>query len=126
MTLSHRLKEDRLDGKEKFVTIFKRTGKNRPLEVYREKFSRKALAVFSESFKKQLDKSGAALLVISEAGGNMLPYDLILNWIDLCIDEGNDIKFPEVSAAVPSILGSTSNLFHDRTDSNIVNGHFGF
>lgn len=83
------------------MTIFKRTGKGRPLEVYREKFPRKGLTVFSERWKKEIEREGnAGLLIIEEASGNMLPYDLILNWIDLCIDEGNDIKFPEVNAIV--------------------------
>lgn len=100
-TLPHRLQTERLDGVEKFVTIFKRTGKGRPLEVYREKFPRKGLAVFSERWKKEIDREGnAGLLIIEEASGNMLPYDLILDWINLCIDEGNDIKFLEVSFAV--------------------------
>lgn len=100
-TFPCRLQTARLDGTEKFVTIFKRTGKGRPLEVYRDRFPRKALTVFSEVWKKELDREGnAGLLVIEEMSGNMLPYDLILNWMELCIEEGNDIKFPEVSAVL--------------------------
>lgn len=114
--LSHRLQTERLDGVEKFVTIFKRTGKGRALEVYRTKFPRKALAVFSEVWKKEIDREGnAGLLIIEDASGNMLPYDLILNWIDLCIDEGNDIKFPEVSTAA---FNSDQGIFRDHAAIN--------
>lgn len=27
----------------------------------------------------------------------MEPYKRLLDWINLCVDQGNDIKFPEVS-----------------------------
>lgn len=55
--------------------------------------------VFSEVWKKEIERSGsAAHLIIEEISGSMVPYDLILDWIELCIDEGNDIKFPEASA----------------------------
>lgn len=106
-TLPHRLQTERYDGVEKFVTIFKRTGKGRALEVYRENFPRKALTVFSEVWKKEIDREGnTALLIIDDASGNMLPYNLILNWIELCIQEGNDIKFPEVSTVAFDIGSS--------------------
>lgn len=50
--------------------------------------------VFSEVWKKQLE-SGSNALVIK--GTNTEPYKRIINWINLCIDEGNDVKFPDVS-----------------------------
>lgn len=57
-------------------------------------FSRSAAIVFSNVWKKQLE-SNPSLLVLK--GSNMEPYKRILDWINMCIEEGNDIRFPDVS-----------------------------
>lgn len=93
----HRLQTDRLDDKEKFISIWKRAGKDEPLTLFVDKFPRNAAMVFSEVWKNQLEKQSgvSASLVIEDQ--YMEPYKRILDWINLCVDEGNDIKFPEVS-----------------------------
>lgn len=57
-------------------------------------FSRTALATFSPIWKKKLDANPEFLVL---DGPYLAIYKLILDWIKLCIDEGNDVKFPEVS-----------------------------
>lgn len=99
--IRYRLQSDRLDEKEKFISIWKRGGKNEPLTLFVDKFPRNAAMVFSEVWKNQLEKqsAGSTALVIEDV--HMEPYKRILDWINLCVDEGNDIKFPEVSQPRP-------------------------
>lgn len=68
------------------------------LNVFMDKFSREAAVVFSENWRKQLDGSCAALIIDLESIGPGFkePLKRILEWINMCVDEGNDIKFPEV------------------------------
>lgn len=57
-------------------------------------FSRAALSIFSPVWKKKLDANPEYLVV---DGKHLEVYKMILDWIKLCIDEGNDVKFPDVS-----------------------------
>lgn len=57
-------------------------------------FSRTALATFSPVWKKKLDINPEFLVL---DGPYLGVYKLILDWIKLCIEEGNDVKFPDVS-----------------------------
>lgn len=57
-------------------------------------FSRTALATFSPVWKKKLDANPEFLVL---EGPYLHIYKLILDWIKLCIEEGNDVKFPDVS-----------------------------
>ncbi|KUI72282.1 hypothetical protein VM1G_07742 [Cytospora mali] len=85
--------EKRDDGKDKLIQIWYRPAFNMPLVPLVTAFSRNAAMVFSEVWKKELE-SGSSLLVLK--GTNMEPYKLILDWINMCVEEGNDIKFPEI------------------------------
>lgn len=88
-----RLKEDRLNETEKFISVWYRAGKHAPLVEMRSKFPRKAAMAFSEVWRKQLE-GGAGVVIIDDVDKE--PYNRILDWIEICIDEGNDVKFPEV------------------------------
>ncbi|KAJ4414805.1 hypothetical protein N0V82_007720 [Gnomoniopsis sp. IMI 355080] len=100
------LQSDRNEGdKEKFISIWQRAGKNKPLLEFMPKFSRGAVIVFSEVWKKQLGGSGAALIIEDDY---LEPYKRILEWIELCVDEGNDVKFPELSTQIIN----TDNALH--------------
>lgn len=98
----NRLKTDRLEGKEKFISIWTHAGKGQPLKMVLDNFPVGAAMAFSEVWKTQLEKdakngnSNAALYI---DGVDIDVCKRILAWINLCIDEGNDIKFPEVSEA---------------------------
>lgn len=87
------MQEDRRNETEKFISIWHREEKHDPLRELMPKFPRKAAIAFSEVWRKQLD-NGASVLIIEDC--DMAPYKRILDWINLCIDEGNDVKFPEV------------------------------
>lgn len=97
----HRLQTDRQDGSEKFISIWIRLNKNAGLVEFVPKFPRAAAAVFSEVWKKALDGSGGALIVEGNLDREALKR--ILDWINLCVDEGNDIKFPEVRPSQPRL-----------------------
>lgn len=68
-------------------------------------FSRTALATFSPVWKKKLDANPEFLVL---DGPYLAFYKLILDWIKLCIEEGNDVKFPDVSSLTqePTLLPS--------------------
>lgn len=74
------------------------------------KFPRGAAAVFSEVWSKQLNGSAGALIIEDDY---VEPYKRILEWINLCVDEGNDIKFPEV--------GDTSSIGRSLTGTHFGN-----
>ncbi|KAF3762991.1 hypothetical protein M406DRAFT_331564 [Cryphonectria parasitica EP155] len=89
------LKTDRENGEEKFISIWQRSGKNEPLQSFVDKFPRNAAMAFSEVWKRELENEGSfAALVIDDE--NLDPYKRLLDWINQCVDEGNDIKFPEI------------------------------
>lgn len=71
------------------------------------KFSRGAAVVFSEVWSKQLGVSTGALIIEDDY---LEPYKRILEWINLCVEEGNDIKFPEVSST--SSIGHLLHPYH--------------
>lgn len=58
-----------------------------------EAFSRTALATFSPVWKKKLDANPEFLVL---DGRYLNVYKLLLDWIKLCIEEGNDVKFPDI------------------------------
>lgn len=67
-----------------------------------ENFSGNAAMLFSEVWKKQLDKeqkNGGIYGALILEDIDVESCKRILNWINLCVDEGNDIKFPEVSVS---------------------------
>lgn len=98
-----RLQEDRLEEKEKFISIWTRKGKNQPLIPFKTKFPRDAAMVFSALWKKQIDRDGSKhTALILDSVVDTAPYERILDWINLCVDEGNDIKFPDVSSPTAS------------------------
>lgn len=68
------------------------------MQELQHKFSRGAASVFSEVWRDQLKGGGGAIVIHekSRPGNYLEPYKRILAWIDLCVEEGNDIKFPEV------------------------------
>lgn len=85
--------EKRQDGTDKSISIWYRPAFDKALVEVVGSFSRSAAMVFSEVWKKQLE-SGCNVLVIE--GTNTEPYKRIVNWINMCIDEGNDVKFPDI------------------------------
>ncbi|KAJ4387816.1 hypothetical protein N0V93_008419 [Gnomoniopsis smithogilvyi] len=95
------LQNDREDEKEKFISVWQRAGKNQPLIEFMPKFSRGAAAVFSDVWNKQLAGNAGALIIEDDY---VEPYKRILEWIDLCVEEGNDVKFPEIA--------NTDNALH--------------
>jgi hypothetical protein len=90
--------EKRQDGTDKSISIWYRPAFDKALVEIVGSFSRSAAMVFSEVWRKQLE-SGSNVLVIE--GTNTEPYKRIVNWINMCIDEGNDVKFPDVSPVRP-------------------------
>lgn len=109
------LQTDRQNEKEKFISIWvrgpsTRNGKPGPLIELIPKFPRGAAKVFSEVWKKQLEGSGSSLIIESSYvhGVYTDPLKRILEWIELCIEEGNDVKFPEVSTNAPLSSSSTT------------------
>lgn len=51
---------------------------------------------FSPVWKKELEANPSSLVL---RGPHLGVYKLILDWINLCIAEGNDVKFPDVSTS---------------------------
>lgn len=90
----HRLRDKHLVGDDKQIPIWQRADHKAPLTPFVDAFSRAALAMFSPVWKKKLDANPEYLVV---DGQYLSVYKLILDWIKLCIDEGNDVKFPDVS-----------------------------
>lgn len=72
-------------------------------------FSRTALATFSPQWKKQLDLHPEYCVAEGPYRG---VFKLILDWIKLCIEEGNDVKFPDVS---PSNQNTSPLQLSERT-----------
>ncbi|ROW07243.1 hypothetical protein VMCG_03820 [Cytospora schulzeri] len=85
--------EKRQDGTDRLISIWYRPSHNEPLAQLVTGFSRSAAMVFSVVWKKQLE-SGSNVLVLK--GSNMEPYKRILDWINICVDAGNDVKFPDI------------------------------
>ncbi|CAN8105171.1 unnamed protein product [Discula destructiva] len=96
--LLEELQTERLEGKEKFISIYARDAKTGALIEFKSKFSRSAAAVFSAVWKKQLEGAGGAIIIDGKIidGDYLEPAEHILDWINLCVDEGNDVKFPEI------------------------------
>ncbi|PSR92309.1 hypothetical protein BD289DRAFT_481063 [Coniella lustricola] len=89
-----KLLEDRQSDEEKFVSVWHRAGRNKPLQLVLDKFPRNAAMTFSPVWKKQLeDGASSAVLVIEDE--YLAPYKLLFKWINECVENGNDIKFPE-------------------------------
>lgn len=70
-----------------------------------ENFSGNAAMLFSEVWKKKLDKGSKNggihdALILGDI--DIKSCKRILTWINLCVDEGNDIKFPDVSVSYTS------------------------
>lgn len=97
----HRLRDKHHSGEDKLIPIWQKAGFKEPLTLFVDAFSRTALATFSPVWKKKLDVNPEFLVL---DGPYLGVYKLILDWIKLCIDEGNDVKFPDVSfpTGVPS------------------------
>lgn len=108
----HRLKLDRLEEKEKYISIWARDDKNGPQTLLMEAFSCNAAMLFSEVWNKQLNKNrenGGGYGALFLEGIDINSCKRILDWINLCVDEGNDVKFPEASVSFSSrILTSPS------------------
>ncbi|ROW15610.1 hypothetical protein VPNG_02204 [Cytospora leucostoma] len=85
---------ERVDGNEKLVPVWYRPAFDQPLKSLEKSVSRNAAMLFSEVWEKQLQSSPNVLVL---KGTNMEPYKLILVWIDMCIEEGNDVKFPDIN-----------------------------
>lgn len=90
----NRLRDKHLTGDDKLIPIWQRADHKAPLTPFVDAFSRTALATFSPVWKKKLDANPEFLVV---DGKHLSVYKLILDWIKLCIEEGNDVKFPDVS-----------------------------
>ncbi|KAG8163014.1 hypothetical protein KVR01_007492 [Diaporthe batatas] len=80
-------------GEDKMIPIWQRADHKAPLTPFVEAFSRAALAIFSPVWKKKLEANPEYLVI---DGKHLDVYMLILDWIKLCIDEGNDVKFPDI------------------------------
>lgn len=91
----NRLRDKHQSGEDKLIPIWQKTGRKDPLTPFVDAFSRTALATFSPVWKKKLDTNPEFLVL---DGPYLGVYKLILDWIKLCIDEGNDVKFPDVSS----------------------------
>lgn len=78
-------------------------------------FSRTALATFSPVWKKKLDINPEFLVL---DGPYLGVYKLILDWIKLCIEEGNDVKFPDVS-----FLTQEPTLLHSPARTQVPSSH---
>lgn len=91
----NRLRDKHQSGEDKLIPIWQRTGPGEPLTPFVDAFSRTALATFSPLWKKKLDSNPESLVL---EGPYLSVYKLILDWIKLCIEEGNDVKFPDVSS----------------------------
>lgn len=92
--------EKRQEGTDKSVSVWYRPAKNMPLHDLHGVVSLNAAMTFSEVWKKQLERSPDCKMV-EVMGVNKKAYKRLLHWIDLCIDEGNDVKFPDVSRIRP-------------------------
>lgn len=86
--------DQRTEGNDKLVPVWYRPAFDQPLKSLEKSVSRNAAMLFSEVWEKQLQSSPNVLVL---KGTNMEPYKLILGWINMCIEEGNDVKFPDVS-----------------------------
>lgn len=91
----NRLRDKHQSGEDKLIPIWQKAGLKQPLTPFVDAFSRTALATFSPIWKKKLDANPEFLVL---DGPYLGTYKLILDWIKLCIDEGNDVKFPDVSS----------------------------
>lgn len=85
-----------------------------------EKFPRDAATVFSTLWKKQIDQDGSkhAALILEDVVDTS-PYERILDWINLCVDEGNDIKFPDVSCPTASAAALLSLVFQSALSLSV-------
>ncbi|KAK7698008.1 hypothetical protein SLS64_012997 [Diaporthe eres] len=86
------LRDKHQSGEDKLIPIWQKTGFKEPLNPFVAAFSRTALATFSPVWKKKLDINPEFLVL---DGPYLGVYKLILDWIKLCIEEGNDVKFPD-------------------------------
>ncbi|POS73242.1 hypothetical protein DHEL01_v208368 [Diaporthe helianthi] len=87
------IRDKHLVGDDKLIPVWQRADRSAPLTPFVDAFSRAALATFSPVWKKKLDANPEFLVV---DGKHLGVYKLVLDWIKLCIDEGNDIKFPDI------------------------------
>ncbi|KAJ0108991.1 hypothetical protein J7T55_005539 [Diaporthe amygdali] len=87
------LREKHDNGEDKLIPIWQRAGPKEPLTLVIQGFSRSALMTFSPVWKKELEANPSSLVL---RGPHLGVYKLILDWINLCIAEGNDVKFPDI------------------------------
>ncbi|KKY36242.1 hypothetical protein UCDDA912_g03786 [Diaporthe ampelina] len=87
------LRDKHQSGEDKLIPIWKKAGPNEPHTSFVDAFSRTALATFSPQWKKQLDLHPEYCVAEGPYRG---VFKLILDWIKLCIEEGNDVKFPDI------------------------------
>ncbi|KAL1859052.1 hypothetical protein Daus18300_009690 [Diaporthe australafricana] len=80
-------------GEDKQIPIWQKAGPGQPHTPFIDGFSRDALMTFSPCWKSELEAAPAFLTV---QGPYLNAYKLLLNWIKLCVEEGNDIKFPDI------------------------------
>lgn len=81
------------EGKDKTITIYYRPTQGHGLLPFLHKFSRTAATVFSKTMENQLGESGTYAVI---EGTNLKAYKQIFDWINMCVNVGNDEKFPEV------------------------------
>lgn len=98
--LNNSILEKRQEGTDRSIEIWYRPAFDEPVKQLVKDFSRNAAMVFSEVWKRQLERSPDSKVLMLK-GANTKPYERILNWINMCIDEGNDVKFPDVSQIRP-------------------------
>ncbi|KAI3393733.1 hypothetical protein diail_3779 [Diaporthe ilicicola] len=98
-------------GEDKLIPIWQQAGPKEPLTLLVDGFSRAALTIFSPFWKKALEANPASLVL---HGPYLGAYKLILNWINLCIKEGNDVKFPEIEELETKTAAHELKPEHER------------
>lgn len=100
--------DQRTEGNDKLVPVWYRPAFDQPLKSLEKSVSRNAAMLFSEVWEKQLQSSPNVLVL---KGTNMEPYKLILDWVNMCIEEGNDVKFPDVSSIKAQLTSRLHPIF---------------